>query len=244
MSKRIDLKGQQFGRWTVLEFDTEKTKQAGQTYWICQCNCNKKTIKSVRATHLKSGQSTSCGCYRNEQTRKANMKDLTGQVFGLLTVLEPTEKRRCTSVVWKCYCNNCNSICYKASNDLQKGTISCGCINSRGEVKIKNILKENNISFKEQYTFDDLRGEDFKKLRFDFAIFSNDELSYLIEYQGSQHYYPSSLFGGEESLKRQKELDQIKRDYCESHNIKLIIIPYKDYNKLSIEYLNQKVKDE
>ena len=243
MSKRIDLTDQIFGRWKVLYFDDKKTKEKGQTYWICECQCEKRTVKSVRATHLKSGQSQSCGCYRNEQVQKANIKNIQGEKFGFLEALEPTEQRRCTSVVWKCFCSNCNSYCYKAENDLNKGTISCGCVNSKGEIKVKTLLKDMNYHFIEQYSFEDLRGEDNKLLRFDFAIFNNNQLFCLIEYQGSQHFYASELFGGEKALIRQKELDELKRQYCKKNSIPLIEISYRDYNKLDKEYLNKKVKE-
>ena len=64
MSKRKDLTGQQFGRWTVLEYGG-KTKQ-GTTLWLCQCSCEKKTIKKVRVCHLLGGRSLSCGCINRE----------------------------------------------------------------------------------------------------------------------------------------------------------------------------------
>lgn len=241
MGKRIDLTGQIFGRWKVLFLDEEKTKQKKSTYWVCECQCEKHTVKSIRASHLKDGSSKSCGCYRNEQVRKSNMKDITGMHFGFLEAIEPTERRRSTSVVWKCYCSNCNSYCFKAENDLNKGTISCGCITSKGELKIKQLLKEMNLNFVEQYTFNDLRGKDKKYLRFDFGIIENNKLLCLIEFQGSQHYYPSSLFG-EEQFKRQQELDEEKRKYCNKNDIKLIEISFRDYNKINKDFLIKKIK--
>ena len=60
-------------------------------------------------------------------------------------------------------------------------TQSCGCLKSQYELKILNILKDNNINFKYQYSFPDLKG-DKKRLFFDFAIFNKNELKYLIEY--------------------------------------------------------------
>jgi hypothetical protein len=32
-----------------------------------------------------------------------------------------------------------------------------------------------------------------------------------------------------------------KKKYCRLHNYPLIIIPYTDYNKLSIEYIKEKI---
>lgn len=55
----IDLSGQQFGYWTVIERDKSTIKDVK---WICQCKCG--TIKSVPGKHLKSGDSMSCGCLK------------------------------------------------------------------------------------------------------------------------------------------------------------------------------------
>ena len=63
--KCIDLSGQIFGRWSVLSFDSSKN---GDAYWMCKCDCG--TVRSVNGYHLRSGRSTSCGCYSAERTRK------------------------------------------------------------------------------------------------------------------------------------------------------------------------------
>ena len=60
---------------------------------------------------------------------------------------------------------------------------------SRAEIKIEQILSEAGLNFKEEYSFPDLIGQNGHALRFDFAVFDdNDELEFLIEYQGIQHY--------------------------------------------------------
>jgi hypothetical protein len=43
--------------------------------------------------------------------------------------------------------------------------------NSYGEQRIEEILCENNIQYKKEYIFSDLLSENNKPLRFDFAIF-------------------------------------------------------------------------
>ena len=58
-----DISGQQFGHWTVLEYE-------GNQYYKCQCDCNNRTIKSVRKSDLVSGRSESCGCYRREKAKQ------------------------------------------------------------------------------------------------------------------------------------------------------------------------------
>ena len=67
-----------------------------------------------------------------------------------------------------------------ASNNLKNGhTISCGCIHSKGEFQIRNILNLLQINFKTEYIFKELPNR-----RFDFAIFNNDKLILLIEFHG------------------------------------------------------------
>jgi len=64
----INLEGQLFGRWKVLYRDINTRKN--DAFWICECQCESKTIKSVSAARLRSNTSTSCGCYRNELSSK------------------------------------------------------------------------------------------------------------------------------------------------------------------------------
>ena len=100
--------------------------------------------------------------------------------------------------------SKCRCICGKeivvANTELRRMHVaSCGCkAKSVGELKIIELLLKYNILFQEQYSFSDLIGKS-APLRFDFAIFNNDnQLFCLIEFQGEQHYKPKDLFGGEE----------------------------------------------
>lgn len=69
MSKLIDLTGQRFGRLTVLGKATSK-KTAHNTYWLCRCDCG--NIKEINGGNLKTGQATSCGCYRIQRIKESN----------------------------------------------------------------------------------------------------------------------------------------------------------------------------
>ena len=102
------------------------------------------------------------------------------------------------------------------------------CISSKGEIKIENILISNNIKYKSQYSFDDLR---FKKLlKFDFGIIDNENnLKYLIEFNGIQHYeFRKKLHKTEEEFEKSLYRDNLKKDYCIRNKIKLFIIKYND----------------
>lgn len=55
----------------------------------------------------------------------------------------------------------------------------------------------------------------------------NEQLKIAIEYQGEQHYKIVKSFGMDEnSMKKQKERDQLKRELCKKNNIMLIEVPY------------------
>lgn len=64
-----DLVGQVFGKLTVLSRDNAK-RNGHDTYWICECNCEDRTIVSVPRYRLLHGHTTSCGCYHREVARK------------------------------------------------------------------------------------------------------------------------------------------------------------------------------
>jgi len=94
-------------------------------------------------------------------------------------------------------------------------------------------LVKAGIDFQTQY-----RIKEFNILSpFDFAIFKDGKLLGLIEYDGQQHFEAVELWGGEEQLKIQQERDTRKNQWCKENNIRLIRIPYTEYNNLTIGYL-------
>lgn len=59
----IDLTGMRFGRLVVIEFSCSIGSHAK---WKCVCDCGKETV--VYGHFLRSGHTTSCGCFASEQT--------------------------------------------------------------------------------------------------------------------------------------------------------------------------------
>lgn len=227
-----DLTGQQFGYLTAISINEEETQRHkhGDLFWNCKCKCGNMTV--VSQEDLNEGNTKSCGCY-NIECLHNRTEDLTGKVFNYLQVIsldkERTENTKHT--YWFCKCLKCNSGKIKsisASQLKSGGTKSCGCLKSSYEEKIEAILRENNINYKKQYSFDDLRG-DYKKLFFDFAIFdNNNKLKYLIEYNGDQHYKIVEYWGGEEKFLERQRYDNKKIEYCKKNNIPLIILNKKN----------------
>jgi hypothetical protein len=108
------------------------------------------------------------------------------------------------------------------------------CNESKGELKIKEILKKKNVIFIFQKTFNDCRNKNNKKLKFDFYL---QNKNILIEYDGRQHYEPIEYFGGIISHEKLVEYDKIKNQYAEHNKIKLIRISYIEYENID-EILN------
>ena len=112
---------------------------------------------------------------------------------------------------------------------------------SRGEIKIHEILETAGLSFKEEYIFPDLKSENGRPLRFDFVVFDDDNnIDFIIEYQGRQHYEASSKFGGKRGLYQQQHNDNKKRRFCALHDFTLIEIPYTEENLISYDYIMKK----
>ena len=112
---------------------------------------------------------------------------------------------------------------------------------SRGEIKIEEILRRAELNFNMEQSFEGLNSSNGKPLRFDFAVFDDDgNLDFLIEYQGRQHYEPSSKFGGKRGFYQQQYNDNKKRRFCALHGITLIEIPYTEENLISYDYIMSK----
>lgn len=169
-------------------------------------------------------------------------ESIIGKRYGMLTVVEKSPYRDGTrSIKYLCKCD-CGNIKYAVSSELNRGRVlSCGCLNSKGEQLIGAILAENNITYTTQFTFVDLNGVNGGKLKFDFAIFENDELKCLIEYQGEQHYKAVDFYGGQKQFDVLIKNDKIKEEYCINNKIKLIKIPYQDFNEINFTYLKERI---
>lgn len=224
----IDETDNQYGYLTVL-YKTPFKSNSNKTLWHCKCICGNEC--DILGESLRQGLTKSCGCKSKELNAEKHSKDLKGQLFGYLIPIEIVDKNA-EGNIWRCKCIcGCNreDVLVPAHRLLSNNTASCGRIKrSHGELQIENILKEYNISFKTEYSFEDLRSIKGTKLRFDFALFQNNKLIGLIEYNGQQHYQPIEYFGGQESYQQQVFNDNLKYLYCQNNNIPLLIIGYYD----------------
>ena len=117
--------------------------------------------------------------------------------------------------------NKCNYNWEVRPDDFLRGNRCPKCRNTKGERIISAWLDKYNIDYKEQYRIKECRNK--RPLPFDFAIFENNKLKLLIEYDGLLHFKQTTL---NNDLNTQKLHDEIKNNFCKENNIKLLRIPY------------------
>jgi len=149
--KFTDLSGQRFGRLTVVKRVENKVQPNGSHKIMYECLCDCGTVKTVCASNLKMGTTRSCGCLNRELASKRSSKNLIGQKFGRLTVIERADDyvgpsgTRATK--YRCLCE-CGNMVDVVGASLTIGyTNSCGCLH-------REVVRK----------FNDLSGQKFGKL--------------------------------------------------------------------------------
>ena len=100
------------------------------------------------------------------------------------------------------------------------------CNESHLENAMKNILLENNIEFEQQKKFEWLGRQtlDFYLPKYNIAI----------ECQGEQHFKVVEHFGGEKEFQKLLRRDKIKKQKCDTNNLKLFYV-VDDINKIKLK---------
>ena len=207
---------------------------------MCKCDCGNELI--VATPSLRSGNTKSCGCLHKEKVAKQFSKDISNQRFGNLTALKPTEMRKHGSVVWECVCD-CGNTHLASTEMLLSGSVSsCGCIRSKGNQKIKNLLQKNNIPFIAEYP---IRINEINYY-YDFALVKEEKIICFIEYDGILHFNQDKYHGwnNKENWEKTQRNDIIKNNYALEKQIPLIRIPYTDFDKIDLNYIIERMSEE
>ena len=129
--RTYDLIGKKFGRLTVISRAKDYISPTGvaSAMWECKCDCGNTVI--AHGGNLKRGKSLSCGCLAKELATERYLDDLTGRVFGKLTVLSRAKDRVSVngshSVMWRCKCE-CGKTTVVSASALKDGRqTTCGC---------------------------------------------------------------------------------------------------------------------
>ena len=122
-----------YGEWFVVE-KAIKVKD-GRLSFLCKCSCGISRVVANRA--LVSGKSlgcTSCG-------PKVRSEDLTGRVFGMVTVLSEGGRGKHNQRVWLCSCK-CGEVLHVRQDSL-KSTVLQGCRECKIEDKNPTCGRKN-----------------------------------------------------------------------------------------------------
>lgn len=219
---RKDLTNKRFGKLIVMYY-------VPRGKWHCKCDCGKEIDVDTR--NLNSGHTQSCGCYQKQMASK-NSIDMTGYENEGIRVISKAQSDKLGYAHWNCECKICGRKFISAGSAIRQGLVkSCGCVHSLNEQIITKMLLDNNIQFAKEYIIPELKGINGGQLRFDFAIFKNNQLSHLIEFNGKQHYEKPQGDWAKQFDTLIKN-DEIKKEYCEKNNIRLIIIKYNEQYSL------------
>jgi len=101
------------------------------------------------------------------------------------------------------------------------------CDASKGELKIEKFLQVNGFQYEAEKKFQGCINK--LELSFDFYL---SERNLCIEYDGEQHYRPIACFGGRGYLQKVKHHDEIKSKFCADNKIRLLRIPFFEYNHI------------
>lgn len=99
---------------------------------------------------------------------------------------------------------------------------------------ISRILDENNIIYEHDRTFKLLTEESGRALRFDFIIYNKDKtINRFVEFDGIQHM--GGTWFDSEPYEALQQRDNLKNQFCLSHNYVLVRIPYSKKDTLTLE---------
>lgn len=137
----------------ILKYKRGNKNVDPKDYILCQCWCGNYFVPSKK--NFKKLLSRSCGQHSNLY----RVIDETGNHYGELTVLSkaksPSNNRH--NQFWNCKCS-CGNMTIAMGKELRSGAKrSCGCIRSKGEKLITQILVELKLPFKKEFHFPDLK---------------------------------------------------------------------------------------
>lgn len=100
------------------------------------------------------------------------ISNYVGQKINMLTLIEPIKDNG--HLKWKCQCE-CGNYTFVDTSHINSGhTKSCGCILSYTEKYLSQLFNNYHLNYSREYTFDDLLSDKGHNLRFDFAIFNEN----------------------------------------------------------------------
>lgn len=231
-------------RKTNAEFVSEVYELVGDEYTFLEDYVNNDTAIScqhnicgekweVKPKHFTNTGTRCRHCFYNK--KKKTDEEFIKEVYNLVGEEYRVIGRYVNSITKvKVLHSVCNKSFNISPNDFLKGRGCPNCSESKGERAISDYLDRQGVSYVSEKSFTDLYHRDKgRPLRFDYGILDDSgEVSVLIEYDGIQHFEDMWWDNQEENLEARKLRDALKNSYCRENNLKLIRIPYWDYDNI------------
>ena len=162
-AKHRTIVTEQIGKtYGFLTIDSFACVNRHELYFNCVCECGNKRV--VKFLYLKNGHNKSCGCKRGQTEPGAiERDDLTGQTFGLWTVLHrDTSRTDIPYYICRCACGTERSV---NKYNLKNGTSwHCGCQKEKVKAEVAEKYKERFYNGELAATPQDLSGRRFGRL--------------------------------------------------------------------------------
>lgn len=192
-------------------------------------------VWKAKPSHLFDGHGCPvCGAIKNGLGRTKKHDDFVDEMKSLNANIQIIGKYTNSQTHIKCKCLICGETWDSKPNNLLNGYGCPICATSKGEQRIAEFLDSLDIQYERQKKFSSCKNK--KELPFDFYI---SKYNIAIEYDGKQHFEPVDWgFHDEELMIANfddlQKRDGIKNKYCEDNGIKLIRIPYTEFDNIEM----------
>lgn len=131
-------------------------------------------------------------------------------------------------------CEKCPNVFKRKVRDICKNNaVKCNiCLLSKNAKRIYDFLNQIDVKLVLEYEFNGLVGIAGGNLRFDFALFDQEKLVGLIEYDGEFHDKHDVI----------QKHDKLKNCYCKDNNIPLLRVHHSENNILTEKIANYLVE--
>lgn len=210
----------------------EKVFKDGRAQVKCKCNIHNNEFLT-RVGDLKRGKGCKiCGHIKTINTMRLTLEEVKAKLKEINDTIEIiSEKYIDNTIKLQCKCKICGEEFNRSWGNLQQNNHCPHCVGSYGEKEIIKYFRNNNIPYEYQYRFEDCK--DKRTLPFDFYL---PQFNLAIEYDGQLHYESARYIKDEDimniKLQKQQEHDTIKTQYCKDNNIKLLRIPYWEFDNI------------
>lgn len=216
IKSKESLLGKIFDMYEVVSY--EGVDDSHNTKWKVRCvKCGKEKI--TLGVVLKNKKKKRCSC--TPRNNRPAYKDIEGEVFGLLTVLNYEGNDEKHNALWRVRCE-CGNIKTVLGYELRRGLSSCGCLGeSLVAHQLKNYLREKFNAEVEYKKIKNPKTGFFLKYDIYIPYGENPDLNgFYVEVHGEQHYrFVSGWHKTVEKFEEDKVLDKIKKDFAKKNGI-------------------------